>query len=768
MKIGIITFNSAHNYGAVLQAWALQEYLTGQGYEVGIINYRLPQIDNVYRLFTPETPYRLSIMNRLHQKRQYLKVLRNSPKLVHTYRKFERFIRKRLNTTCPYYSFKELKAAKPEFDILIAGSDQIWNGAYTKGVNPGFFLAFGPACAKRISYAASIGKDRIPVEEQESFRQNLQRFDYLSVREQKGKDEIEKLTNQPVAITVDPTFLIPREHFDTIRRNPSIKKCYIYVHNVHLKKQDDRLLAVAEELSGRSGLPVVYNRSGYSFSNELPAALDNSPEEFLGWIASAEYVVTNSFHATVFALIYHRNFITIPATANPERMKHLLESLDLSNHLMETAGQVPASLEKLFIDYTEVDQKRTALTEKSHEFLKNALNGPKTTVKLSAEEGSFLRTGDRFGCFGCGICAETCSQHAIKMEYDDEGFLYPVIQKELCMDCGSCIIACETKIGKDKAAAKSEEKEETEKAKEKAKEEAKEAATDSYCAKYRPDSLPMLSFTESALLPFYRSCIQKQGKVISRSFDEKLQPVYRIIESEDELVRISGGIIPEADLSVGRKLIGELLKQGERVLFIGNPCETAAMREAFPHQEGRLFTIGFLCKGITSEKVFGLYRKSLETLYESELKSISASNLIRGWKTPHLCAEFSSGEVLLEPAWRNLYYKQFVKHRFNRPSCYTCSYFENVENYADLVIGPYLGGSFTTEDRYEGMFILSTANEFGRQLISECSSSFVLQKEQKTELMTGAQKEHFVLNNTRKTFIKKLETMDIMSLLNEK
>lgn len=380
MKIGIITFNSAHNYGAVLQAWSLQTYLQKLGHEVDIVNLRLSAIDNVYVMAVKKKYVDNRYLNAAINQARIVKRCVGDPKKYKRYRAFENFINHKLHVTKVYRNSEELKADESlVYDVLIAGSDQIWNSSLTKKVIGAYFLDFAGKEVKRISYAASIGRKELPKEEIDLIREYLRNFDYISVREINAWKAVQPLTEKEVKIVADPTFLLEKKDFDGLRKPYPVKEPYIYVHNVHLAKEDARLNSVAEELSLRTGLPIVSNRKEQYFSKEIKNRkfLTGTPEEFIGVISEAEYVVTNSFHATVFALIYHRNFITIPHITNPDRMQNLLRELGVENHLMASVKMLPEDLSELDIDYDSVEKKKKSMREESVEFLNKALNGPK-------------------------------------------------------------------------------------------------------------------------------------------------------------------------------------------------------------------------------------------------------------------------------------------------------------------------------------------------------------------------------------------------------
>ena len=378
MKIGIITFNSAHNYGAVLQAWATQTYLEKQGHQAEIINLRLNVIDNVYKMAVNKKYSGNRYINAALNRARVMKRCVFQKEKYKRYRVFEKFINQKLHVTKVYKSSDELREDNSlDYDVLIAGSDQIWNSSLTRVLTRAYFLDFGKPEAIRISYAASIGRKELPSYEKEWVRHFLQDIDYISVREVNARKAIAPLTEKPVDIVADPTFLLEREDFDKLKQPFPVKRPYIYVHNVHLAKQDLRLFEMAEELSKRTGLPIVSNRTDEAYSNVAGRFSSGKIEQFLGVISEAEYVVTNSFHATVFALIYQRKFITIPHITNPDRMQNLLKELGIDDHLMVSKGELPKDLSNLEIDYQKVEAKKQEMGKSSIAFLEKAIHGRK-------------------------------------------------------------------------------------------------------------------------------------------------------------------------------------------------------------------------------------------------------------------------------------------------------------------------------------------------------------------------------------------------------
>lgn len=372
MKIGIITINSAYNYGCVLQAWSLERYLEKEGHQTWIINYRPPEIDEVYRLFEERKRFANLGLNAVYNGLRRIKFHLTQGKRIRKAKKFEEFINRTMHTTKPFVSYRELEAqeAGAPYDVLITGSDQVWNSSITKGLKPAYFLEFDHTGKKKISYASSIGKTELTSEEQEFFARSLQKYSAVSVREQSAKDLLAPLIKQEISVAADPTLLLEKSDFDTLKKPSRFREEYLLVHIIG---EDENVKKIAAAMSKILNLPIVQNRGKKQYERELGRFADAGPKEFIGLIEGASFVVTNSFHATLFAILYERNFITIPHKLYPERMRYLLEQVGLSDHLVEEEANLPKDGKIPMPDYERVKTQLRVLQESSRKFLKNNL-----------------------------------------------------------------------------------------------------------------------------------------------------------------------------------------------------------------------------------------------------------------------------------------------------------------------------------------------------------------------------------------------------------
>lgn len=368
MKVGVVTFHNAHNYGASLQAWALQKVLKNLGTEPGIIHYHPESID---RLYVPPK------QDTLKKKAKYLlkKKYRNRVKAqVFKYHKYTKFIRDNFNLIGDYTTYDQLSKANLKLDAYITGSDQVWNSDHTNGFDPAYMLDFAQKGSLKISYAASVGREYILPQYREQFRESLKTYTSISVREASAKPAITALTDKPVEVVLDPTLLLGRDDYEALKVPSKIKERYILVYMMESNKE---LVKFANKLSVAIGLPIIQRRSVPIFRNELASYFTDEAGEFLGEIENAEYVVTNSFHATVFSLIYEKPFISMLHTSTGARTRDLLKTVGLESHILYDPKDFHDMKQFDIKDKEQLRSRIKELQKSSYQFLQNALNIPK-------------------------------------------------------------------------------------------------------------------------------------------------------------------------------------------------------------------------------------------------------------------------------------------------------------------------------------------------------------------------------------------------------
>lgn len=376
-KIGILTFHRACNYGAVLQCYALNKTLEQLGASPITIDYFPEYFKSRY--YPSPKPFSLLHLTSWIRKKKIVK-LKDSRN-----QKFEQFLLNELNLhPNTAHNLQELQTIVKNSDIRtwISGSDQVWSDTCAQ-FDPAFFLHLElPANSAKYSYAASFGFNQLPEQLQVEYKKRLEGYKHYSVREKSGVDIIKQLQLGNAAEHCDPTLLLKADDWKKIASEPKQTEPYILIYHV---KKPDLLLKKAAELRKATGLNVVYLSSYFSHTTisgkqykkyRYTPVMESSPQDFVTLFANAKYVITNSFHGTVFSILFHKNFWTqLNLTENKinERVKSLLEKLGITNRWI-TAAETP--LDETYIDWNAVDKKIDTLRSIAKNYLSNIIQEP--------------------------------------------------------------------------------------------------------------------------------------------------------------------------------------------------------------------------------------------------------------------------------------------------------------------------------------------------------------------------------------------------------
>lgn len=357
-KIGIITFHRAHNYGAVLQAYALQKAIKKLGYNVGFVDKQNVNIRNAYRLYP-----RLSISKLSIELRKLAHLILDYKRKKSRYHAFEYFISKNLNLF-------EVNNVKGDFDTLVLGSDQIWNFEYTSGFDD---LYFGvDSCfnsSKIVSYAASMGHSKLTDELNKQLKNNLLRLNAIGVREDSLKEYIESNLSLDSEVNLDPTLLLEKDDWLEICDDEIEKEPYLLVYEV----QENALTSsVVKFISKQLGLKVITLCARTDFRTPKDHISNASPYEYVSLFRNAAYVVTTSFHGTVFSIINNVPFTTIGFNNEIDiRSKSILSKLGVLDRMISQENEISGI--SFDMDFNKVNEDLLLLKEKSIGYLKNAI-----------------------------------------------------------------------------------------------------------------------------------------------------------------------------------------------------------------------------------------------------------------------------------------------------------------------------------------------------------------------------------------------------------
>ncbi len=309
----ILTFHFAHNYGAVLQAYSLQEYLIENGLDVKILNFTPKDLRGFYSL----NPF-----NTLHIK-LLLKQIAQTSRRIKQYKKFIHFQTHNLKLTEQVFTEKNIKKIAEKYDVLVVGSDQIWNEKITGEIS----TYYGDFCNNKISYAGSFGTNTLTTIQNKNIKKYLNNFHALSVREENAVELIYDNIRKKSTHVVDPVFLQPKKFWESLADESNIKidKEFVLYYSL---KDNHELIKRAENLAQQSNYKLLIIHPTCSYQKVNGNQLYNvGPKEFLWLISNAKYICTNSFHATAFSIIFKKKTIHIPYSTTESRVESLLNKV---------------------------------------------------------------------------------------------------------------------------------------------------------------------------------------------------------------------------------------------------------------------------------------------------------------------------------------------------------------------------------------------------------------------------------------------------------
>lgn len=380
MKIGILTFwQSQDNYGQILQCWALQKYLCGKGHDTFLIQYthetpkplvgeQIKKIIKIYPVFIKIW----SILKRsvFHKKKSFKQN-----------RHFDDFKEKYIiKTPTIYRNITELQKNPPQADYYIVGSDQVWAHLLNNKNNEVYYLNFGDEKIRRISYAASFSMEQYPTNLYENLRQNLLRFNAVSVREKSGINICEKV-GITAKLVLDPTLLLTsKEYMPFVNQDKTASK-YVFLYLINLKTPEEfKWEELKPLLQTKFQKTLCTTAKGY---NDVTFHLDGceyiypSIEKWLSLIFHSSFVITSSFHGVAFSILFNKPFIFIPLSGeyakSNNRVVDLLNQTQLSQRILYDKTKWTELLSEN-IDWETVNTRLQRLRTKSQAFLETSIS----------------------------------------------------------------------------------------------------------------------------------------------------------------------------------------------------------------------------------------------------------------------------------------------------------------------------------------------------------------------------------------------------------
>lgn len=277
----------------------------------------------------------------------------------------------------------------------------------------------------------------------------------------------------------------------------------------------------------------------------------------------------------------------------------------------------------------------------------------------------FIKKSD---CSGCYSCISICPKQCISMKNDNEGFWYPEIDKDKCIDCGLCERVCPiiNKIDKD------------------------EKQIVSYACKNKDNKTRNTSSSGGIFTLLCEYVISKKGIVFGAAFNEKFEVNHMCAETLEECEKFKGSKYVQSKTGNTYRQAKEFLDDGRIVLFSGTQCQIKGLNLFLNKKYSNLLTIDIICHGVPSPKIFNIYKKCLTQKYSSDIKDIRFRDKANGWKKFSYVTEFKNNKIHSKTLNEDMYIKGFLNNLYLRPSCYECKA-KNFSNNSDISLADYWG-----------------------------------------------------------------------------
>lgn len=392
-KVGILTFFNRLNYGAELQAYALHKKVKDLGYDCEILDLLSP---NHISAKMPELYKPLSVSKKIRTKKSrvnkklfealdFIGAVLNSNNVRIRKEQFGKFKQTYMTVSeQKYCSVDDLYHHKTPYDIFITGSDQVWNPQTLISSPEPYFLTFASKDKKKISYAPSFGVSSIPDEVKDKYAKWLANIDCLSVREKQGADIISEITGRTAEVVLDPTLLLNSEDWNEVAVDPEFNKPYILLYVMMYSPYVTKLAHYLSQKTGYSIIRIARGNTREGLDYKIINLYNAGPSEFLGLFKNASFVLTSSFHGTVFSINYNKPFYSIARKggAANSRLTSILDNLNLRSRLLFVGDTFPeeknisidfSEADDIFVDFSKANLALQKEREKSLAFLNKAM-----------------------------------------------------------------------------------------------------------------------------------------------------------------------------------------------------------------------------------------------------------------------------------------------------------------------------------------------------------------------------------------------------------
>lgn len=624
----------------------------------------------------------------------------------------------------PRMTTKDMGMLNLKADTFISGSDQIWN--YRISFGGLMYLPFVDDSKKRISFCSSFGDldDYVPLEKTDSVCKCLKKYDAISVREAFGKKILQEKYGVSAEVLLEPVFDIDPYEYERLIGDICIEKNNRYAV-AYILDPTYQKLEIIQEVEKNLGIEIITIPDGFykvidctwehfSEPEKYPnIQLDMSVGKFLALYKNAEFILTDSFHGTCFAIIFKKRFITIcNLSRGKERFTDLLGRFDLLDRMIiDENGFRWDDKFGDFIDYKSVNQTIEMHRQEAKKWLKSALDTP---IRNNTVE----KTIDMRMCVGCASCANVCPKEAIVMSTDEYGYFVPRIQKDKCVDCGLCSKVCPTHGVKN-------------------------------CTNKKEPTIYEFQSGDKQILHNSSSggfftiiadwVLNENGVVCGAAWGDDFKVEHIIVDNIKDLEKLNKSKYMQSYISPTLyKQIEDMLKEERKVLFTGCPCQIAGIKNYLQEEYDNLILIDILCGNAPSQMFF---KKYMSDDVPKDIAIYEFRTKVPDWKSDCVTLTLTSGERMIRHGGaQDEYQRLYHNHTMCPEHCEKCKY-QSFPRLGDFTMGDFwwISSHDKSIDDFDGISAVITNNkkaEYIYMMISE-NYNIAVNKKAKLEWLNG-------------------------------
>lgn len=675
-KVAIMTWWHHCNFGTALQVTALSNTVSKLGYEANVIQY-FPdgKVLTLNKDYKNPNIYLKKISKKINKRK--IKQFKD----VKKEQVFNKYLKKHIKLTGLCEVDSHLYELNNHIDAFICGSDQIWAPSC---FNSKYFLDFVEDTNKMIAYAPSIGLFKIEDPYvRERMKECISRFKYLGIREEQGKKLIKELCGKEAQVVLDPTLLLNEEEWNNIACEKIVDEKYILCYFLGNNAESWKHIKL---LAQKTGLKV---KVVPVFEEDLTRGFDVEkgvgPSEFLGLVKNAAFICTDSFHGTVFSLIYEKPFYTYERFSNKDsnsqnsRIYNILKITGLEDRIVRDKTQVREDI--LQCNFINAKKNIENHKERSLAYLTKALQ--ESTSSKKTKEYKITNT-----CCGCGVCSTVCKKDAIEVKRNNKGFLEAKIDQEKCVQCGMCKKVCPYNGESGTQINETEHK--------------------LFMATSRDEEVLNTSSSGGIGYELSKLLCEQGYDVVGCVYDRERQ--------EATHKRVLGGEIDKLHIFQGSKYIqsnsveaiNELVNQSEKGIVFGTPCQIAGIDKVLKvrNKRDQFILVDLICHGVPSQSLWSKYiQQGSEKYGYGNKPEVKFRDKPKGWRNMYIGINGNEKYYSCLDT-KDLFYRFFLIGHCYAEVCYECAY--RVASQADIRIGDYWGPRYKKNTKGVSMIIAMT------------------------------------------------------------